>query len=246
MSLYERLTRDERPALADGLPIPRREILRYLGIRTGQAPVSDAPVSDADPDALLIASVGRCEALLRSAAHPAAVLASHPLEIAGSAEDPVARFAGMEVHSMGLCRNLRGCRSIVMLAATLGIGPDRLAARTRLSSISDAAILQAAGAAMIESYVDLLNEEVRAQAAQEGLYARPRFSPGYGDFALSHQTAFFEALMARREIGITLTDSLLMIPSKSVTAVIGLSDEETPCPLSGCESCSLPECAFRR
>ena len=64
-----------------------------------------------------------------------------------------------------------------------------------------------------------LEEEVRG----EGYYVRPRFSPGYGDFSLEVQSAFLEMTDATKLIGITLTDGGIMVPEKSVTAVIGLT-----------------------
>ena len=53
-----------------------------------------------------------------------------------------------------------------------------------------------------------------------------RYSPGYGDLPLETQTAVFKALDCERTIGVTLTESLLMRPSKSVTAVIGMKERE--------------------
>ena len=91
-----------------------------------------------------------------------------------------------------------------------------------------------------------MNEEIRREAAERGLFLRPRFSPGYGDFSLEHQREFFRILEVQKKIGVTLTESLLMMPSKSVTAVIGLSEENTHCMLQGCEACGKRDCSFRR
>jgi hypothetical protein len=84
---------------------------------------------------------------------------------------------------------------------------------------------------------------------------RPRFSPGYGDFDLSVQTNICDVLKTGKTIGVTLTDSLLMMPSKSVTAVVGLFRTEQPAQLSSgcvagdaagrCEGCAMERCPYR-
>ena len=112
--------------------------------------------------------------------------------------------------------------------------------------VSEAAILQAAAASAVEEVCDALNLEINAEMEKSGLYARPRFSPGYGDFPLEHQPAFLKALDAAAKIGIHLTDGYLMMPSKSVTALIGFSGEKTACSLEGCEMCHKTDCTYRR
>ena len=77
-------------------------------------------------------------------------------------------------------------------------------------------------------------------------YLRPRFSPGYGDFSLDCQKDIIRALEAEKTVGVTLTDSLLMTPSKSVTAVIGAGRNEFRCELKGCEVCGKTDCLYRR
>ena len=73
------------------------------------------------------------------------------------------------------------------------------------------------------------------------------FSPGYGDVPLDLQKDFSALLQMPQTCGISLTDTLLMVPSKSVTAFIGFSEHKEPCILAGCETCShATDCAFRR
>ena len=156
-------------------------------------------------------------------------------------------IAGMKIQSRSLCRNLRDCKSAYLMAATLGIGPDRLIARASVAKMSRAVILQAAAAAMIEAWCDEVNQKIIKEAEDQGLYCRPRFSPGYGDFSLEYQKDFAQILRIQKEIGVSLTQSLLMMPSKSVTAVIGLSPVKKECALHGCEVClKAEECSFSR
>ena len=112
--------------------------------------------------------------------------------------------------------------------------------------MSDAVIYQAAAAPMVETYCDEVNERIRQEAAQSGMYCRPRFSPGYGDFPIAHQRDFSRLLDTPRKIGLTVTESCLLAPIKSVTAVIGLSETPQPCHRKGCEECGKTDCAYRR
>jgi cobalamin-dependent methionine synthase I len=73
----------------------------------------------------------------------------------------------------------------------------------------------------IEELVDLVNDEIKKIAEKQGLKTRPRYSPGFGDVPLEIQKDFFRLLPCTR-IGLTLMDTLIMAPEKSVTAFCGL------------------------
>ena len=149
------------------------------------------------------------------------------------------------VASRNLAANLRGCREVILFAATLGNGPDKMMTRYEITHMAKAAISQAASAMLIEAYCDELQESIRQKASQEGYYLRPRFSPGYGDFSIAEQKKFFSALECEKRIGLTLTDSMLMLPTKSVTAMIGLTKEKDDCYIGKCKQCSKKDCEFR-
>ena len=109
------------------------------------------------------------------------------------------------------------------MGATLGLSPDRMTARAQAAGkVSRAVMIQAAAAALIEEVCDELNEQLRLETAREGKTLRPRFSPGYGDFSLEHQNDFFRLLGLEKNLGMSLNSALLMSPSKSITAVIGV------------------------
>ena len=148
--------------------------------------------------------------------------------------------------SRNLRRNLKDCEKVLIFGATLGAPLDKLIQRYEKIRMSRAVVLQAAAAALIEEYCDEENGRWKAEYEKKGWYMRPRFSPGYGDFPLECQSGIIAALEAGKRIGITLTESLLMVPSKSVTAVIGLSRRKAACILQGCEACTKKDCAYRR
>ena len=150
------------------------------------------------------------------------------------------------VKSANLKKNLSGCDSVLVMAVTVGAEVDRLLARYGKLSVAKAVVMQAAAAAMVEAYCNELNAGWKKEYLEKGLYLRPRFSPGYGDFPLSVQKQILDGLEAGKRIGITLTEGFLMLPSKSVTAVIGVSRTPAACVIEGCEACGKKDCAFRR
>lgn len=185
----------------------------------------------------------RCKSELIAQSEPKAIWKSFAL----NTEDDTLIFNDISIKSDSLYKNLKGCKEITLMAVTIGSACDRLIKRSQMLEIGSTFIYQSVGAAMVEEYADHINSIIRNEANDRGLYTRPRFSPGYGDFAIEHQKNIFDIMPITKQIGITLTDSCLMLPSKSITAVIGLSETNEKCPISGCESCNLSEnCEFRR
>lgn len=155
-------------------------------------------------------------------------------------------FGSLTVKSKSLGKNLRGCDKIVLFGATLGIGVDQLLSRTSKTDMAKTVVLQACAAALLEEYCDECQERIRQEMESEGRYLRPRFSPGYGDFPIECQRDMVRMLDCAKSIGLTLTESCMMAPSKSVTAVIGAGRAAVRCHRHGCESCEKLDCIYRR
>ncbi len=125
------------------------------------------------------------------------------------------------IHSQNLSKNLEGCSEAFVFAVTTGMGIDRLLARLAATSTAEHFIADGIGSALTEAACD------RAEAELKGaLRCAPRFSPGYGDLELAIQPALLDFLDARKHLGIHLNQSLLMIPTKSITAIMGIQDEQ--------------------
>jgi len=127
----------------------------------------------------------------------------------------------LDIHGK-LARHLEGCDSAYLVCGTLGPGFDAFQRRASVVSGADALIAQAVGAALIERYMDGVEGEIRAELAP-GETLRTRYSPGSGDFPLAAPRDILAILDTSRRIGVSLTDSLLMVPSKSVSAVVGVA-----------------------
>ena len=109
-------------------------------------------------------------------------------------------------------------------------------------------LFQAYGAERIEALCDAFEEKVKS-GLNENQSLRPRFSPGYGDLPLMVQPAFLAALDATRRIGLSVTKNNLLVPTKSITAVIGLFDQLLPDAgaRDACAACQLrADCQFRK
>lgn len=207
-----------------------REILRYLGHRGQEIPENVEEL------------IKECERELEQAASPRAMWKEYPLTI----EDHVLDMGFLQTRSRSLERNLRDCERVILFAATLGSQVDVLLHRYNIIQMSKAVVMQAASVAMLETFCDEKNQELKNSYEAKGWYLRPRFSPGYGDFPLECQREIAPALEMGKRIGINLTDTLLMMPSKSVTAVIGASRLPRNCTVQGCEVCAKRDCAYRR
>ena len=136
------------------------------------------------------------------------------------------------------------CEKIVLFSATVGLGIDRLINRYSAVATAKALLLQAIGAERIERLCDAFCEEYNNEKQR----AKKRFSPGYGDFPLSAQKEIFSLLNPSKNIGVTLTDSLLMSPTKSVTAAFGIKDalDNRDEERENCGRCNQKDCAFRK
>ena len=162
-----------------------------------------------------------------------------------SADDDILDLTFTKVKSCDLKKNLSGADSIVIFAATIGLEIDRLINRYSRISPAKALFFQAIGTERIEALSNLFNSEVDERAKSEGKTTSPRFSPGSGDLPLDLQKDIFALLDCTKHIGLTLNNSLVMSPSKSVTAIIGIGDnlgEHN----HNCQTCKKTDCVFRR
>ena len=152
----------------------------------------------------------------------------------------------IRIKSNTLERTLSGCEQALIFAATVGSPFDRLTAKYSKLSPSKAVIMHAIGAERAEALCDAF---CRSFEAETGYRLNRRVSPGYGDLALETQREVFSMLECPRKIGLTLNGSLLMSPSKSVTAVAGIvsADRGRLCgSQNNCDNCDKIDCGYRK
>lgn len=143
-----------------------------------------------------------------------------------TAREKVCDLGFTEVKSSDLSRNLINCEKALIFAATCGIGIDRLISRYNRISPVKALCMQAIGTEHAEKLCDEFESDIKKELTEIGYTTRPRFSPGYGDLPIELQTDIFSELQCTAKAGITLNENLLMTPTKSVTAILGIKKEE--------------------
>lgn len=127
----------------------------------------------------------------------------------------------MVFNSKRLAENMKDCGRVCVFGATLGTECDRLLRTYTSTNIARTTVLQACLASKIEEVCDSLEDELKEQ----GYKLRRRYSPGYFDLDIKENRKLFELIDITKRIGITLTDTYQMVPSKSVTAFIGIEND---------------------
>ena len=210
----------EKPAAID-----IAQAARYFGTR-GEA------------DAATLRLLEQCAVPLLAAAMPRAVW----LEADVTALTEAGLLQGEDV-----MRHLEGCSRAILLAVTLGAGVDAQIRRAGVGDIAASVASDALGSALAEQAADAAEAELRQWAAGQGKYLTGRYSPGYGDWPITVQPRIAAVLDTARRAGICVTDSNLMTPRKSITALLGVSDHPVKGHLAGCGHCVLrTRCEYRK
>ena len=199
-------------------PLCEREVWRYAGMR--------------GDDAAVAAVLRECVAQARET-----------IQYAVSVRELTAQeTAVLCAQSSGLSARLAGCQRVVVMAATLGVGFDRLLLKYGALNPAKAWLLEALGTERVEALCDAVTAELQTEYA---LTARARFSPGYGDLPLSVQQDLLEKTDAYKTLGVSLTEGMMMSPQKSVTAIVGFADEKTKPRGVPCGDCDKQDCEYR-
>lgn len=142
-------------------------------------------------------------------------------------------------------RMLSDCHHVIVLGASLGGGFDRKLKELELTDPAKALFFDALGSALIDDLCDEWTESLKEKLTD--LYLTDRFSCGYGDLPLTLQQDLADLLDLQKTCGIHVLDSSMMTPSKSITALIGLSDTPQPARIRGCAFCSMNRtCPYRK
>ncbi len=212
--------------------LDRREMLRYLGYNGQEI--------DAELSCRIEAVVEELELTIE----PRGVRCVFAVDAGGTDAqgEPCIRFAGTQVELCGrdIYRHLKDARFCAVFACTLGMDCERRLRTLAGQRPLESAVYDAACSAYVEAAVEQMDAQVKSDAAALGLAGNWRFSPGYGDCPLDAQPQILAALNATRLLGLTTTATNLLMPTKSVTAVIGLFDGEVH------DADTRPTCAICR
>ena len=184
-------------------PVDRREAMGYMGVSRASG----------EDERLL----SRAEGELLPEISPRVCYT----ECGVSVDGDLVTVGDIKWHSVGLARRLAGAASAIVFVATVGVAVDRLVGRYSRLSPSVALAVSALGSERVEALCDEFCSWLATEMG-EGVSLSLRFSPGYGDLPLDVQRDIFSLLSPERAIGVTLGDGLLMSPTKSVSAIIGI------------------------
>lgn len=212
------------------MQIDRGEFLRYLGWR-GQ-----------ETDGAFLENLDRAARRCLDVAEPRSTARRFTLNERWELGNTGVVLEGGDIRA-----HLGGCREIYLFAATLGIAAERELAKLSSQGAYEALLFDTACTCAIESYCDDVCEDLQKSCGRRLL---PRFSCGYGDFPLEAQRDICRLLRTDTAIGLCCDESCLLTPRKSVTAVVGITDEPPAAAekkgCGNCAACKHTGCAFRR
>ena len=180
----------------------RKEILRYCGVK--------------DADDGFLAVLNDCIKEAQDCILARVCYALLPLSVDGDSCD----FTYFITRSKSLANNLRGTKNAVAFVCSVGVGMDRLIVKYGKISPVKALCMQAIGSERAEALAEAFCRDLKGK--YQGV--RGRFSPGYGDLDLQVQEKLFALLQPEKYIGVGLSQSLLMTPSKSISAFVGVEE----------------------
>ncbi len=198
--------------------VDKTEALRYLGY-AGQV-VDDQLMSRFDRARSI------CEELNASGMAKSFPIASFICDDQGVECGVQLKNTPLVLRGYSTAEHLNGAREAVLLAVTLGLQSENMLRREAAQSTVDGVLVDACASAMTEDAADVLCAIIQTRAEERGYRAAGRFSPGFGDFPLEVQQAFLDAIGAAKALGISVTQGNLLVPAKSITAVVGLYDPE--------------------
>lgn len=211
--------------------INRAEAFRYMGMQ-GKIPENMEKLADECESRLIAAASPKFHwvyADIADVSEDAVTLAEHKLILRGK----------------DISEHLSGCFGTALLCATVGDGVDKLLRTVQSEDMAKAVVCDALASAAVEQVCDIAEKKIGERF--ESKFTTWRFSPGYGDFPLECQGDFLAAVNAMRTVGVCVNDGGLLTPTKSVTAVIGVSEKPVPQKRRGCGTCKLRDkCNFRK
>ncbi|MFI3163149.1 MAG: vitamin B12 dependent-methionine synthase activation domain-containing protein [Bacillota bacterium] len=163
---------------------------------------------------------------------------------------------GEEISVLGTTLKLSGksiknllCDSdkCILMIATIGNGADHLISKLQITNMAEALITDFCASSLVESLADNFEAKLKSEILKEGEFFTDRFSPGYGDLPITIQKTFCEVLDSQRKVGVAVTTSGMMIPKKTITAIIGIANKPQKMKIKGCEFCDFKNnCEFKK
>jgi len=154
---------------------------------------------------------------------------------------------GLMLHNPDGAKAWQNAEHLAAVVCTIGPGlGNRVSELCAQGANTAALMLDSIGSAAVESVADYVNRHICHSAAQRGMQAGPRLSPGYGAWPLEDQKVIFAMVPAER-IGVHLNEQGIMVPMKSVSFCVGIGSRlKAPQETDPCQHCNLKNCKYRK
>lgn len=179
-----------------------------------------------EPDIGSIELVKKCSEIVCSSAVPYAVYNEFSIGIVESTGEVYVVNEKNILEGQAIAKHLEGCHKCVLMAVTLGPQIDKIIRRAQITDMAKAVALDACASALIEDLCDQINNQIIKEYKDHGMGLTTRFSPGYGDLPLASHNVFSNFLEMEKKIGLTQSSEHLLLPRKSITAIMGISSIE--------------------
>ena len=214
--------------------IDQKEMMRYAGLSPKVKEFPQDAIDSAIREALALAEPRGIWQILPYDPENGTIGGAHPLTLTGRS----------------ILRHLSQAWSVGVLAVTVGEEIEKASdAHFKSGEYLQGLLLDAAATAAVEHLADQVDALIQREAARSGQHTVWRFSPGYGDWPLEQQPELIRTSRAE-SIGVHLSSSLMLVPRKSVTAIIGLykirADAEEQHSPQGCAACNKTDCPSRK
>ena len=146
--------------------------------------------------------------------------------------------ANLTLKSNDIYNLLLDCDECILMSATLGLEIEREIRKLTYTDLTKGIIIDACATTAIEEVCDIVQDNIAKNLLKEDKYITYRYSPGYGDLPIEKNLDINNLLNSQKEIGLTVTNSGIMIPRKSVVALIGVSRRKISNTKKSCENCS--------
>lgn len=144
-----------------------------------------------------------------------------------------------------IAKQMKNAEKVVIFACTAG--PGIRIAYDRYMTEGDplkAFFADTLGTVAVEKAMDIIHESIKHSFKTLEFHCTNRYSPGYCGWSVGEQQKLWKFL-PRNYCGISLTESSLMLPIKSVSGIIGIGKSSRKSPYS-CSICELESCIYRR
>ena len=220
---------------SQSIDIDKNEVLRYLEYK-GQ-----------EINENLHNIIDECIKITKSTINPRYILRVYPILREDDRPYVYIKGSNLTLKSRDLYNLLESCSECIIMATTLGIEIEKEIKKRSYNELNKSIILDACATTAIEELCDRLQLETQEKLINTNKFITSRYSPGYGDLPIEKNREIINLLNCQKEIGLTIAESGIMIPRKSVIAIIGISEDKTTQSFKSCSKCqNNKNCKYKK